>query len=111
MLPVAAIVSAFIAIAGGFYLFNVGSAQQLMAIEGDQNNAYRMRLRRCNGAVMLVMAVVIYAGMHALDNNALRGGMAAAWLLTIAILIGVVVVLALVDLRLTAKLRSKNRSL
>lgn len=100
------ILALLVAAAGWYYLFYSSAARKLAGIEAPATNQLRIRLRRVCGAIMLLMAAAFYAGTVAFSHERVRE---AAWLyLAMMILMGAMVVLGLVDLRLTNRLRRKN---
>ncbi len=108
MFALAAILSLLIAIAGWHYLFHSTAAVKLVVVEDEKVNQQRVRLRRVGGFVLLTLAATLYVGFHRLDRDELEQAdavIAFAWLSVAAMLMFVVVMLALWDIRLTAKLR------
>jgi peptidoglycan/LPS O-acetylase OafA/YrhL len=103
----AAILALLVGIAGWFYLFYSRAAHRLAGLEESAANGRRRRLRRVNGLVMLVLAVLIYVGF-ALDPHRQPGPFIAVWITVIPLLL-VVVTLALIDMRLTADIRRRLR--
>jgi Na+/H+ antiporter NhaD/arsenite permease-like protein len=96
-----------VAAAGWYYLFYSSAARKLAGVEDAATNQLRIRLRRVCGVVMMLMAVAFYAGTVAFSNDRVRE---AGWLyLAMMVLMGAMVVLGLVDLRLTNRLRRHER--
>jgi hypothetical protein len=94
---------------GWFYLFYSRAAQRLAGIEEQRLNDRRIALRRVGGVVMLLLAGFFFAGFYAFDDPPSRPALfVSVWLAVFALLIAVVV-LAMIDLRLTRKLRSRTR--
>jgi Na+/H+ antiporter NhaD/arsenite permease-like protein len=113
MRPLPAIFALLVAAIGWYYLFYSRAAQRLEHVEDERSNRLRGLLRRINAIVMLLMAVVIAYGLSRFD----RPGMEVQFLLTwvaVMFLLLLCVVLALIDVRLTWKLRrtlrERNRS-
>jgi hypothetical protein len=113
MLILAGIFSLLVAAAGWYYMFYSRAAQKLSGIEGTRANRRRVLLRRINGFTMCALAVVMYIGVAALarldeqgrphpDIKLFVGMMAALLILIIALL-----VLGLMDIRLTHDLRRR----
>ena len=98
-----------VGVAGWYYLFYSRAAHRLATIEVNAANARRIRLRRMNGAVMLVLAALIYIGARGIDPEQRPRAFLAVWIGVFFLLLAVVV-LALVDLRLTMKLGVRHRS-
>jgi hypothetical protein len=93
-----------ITLTGGYYLFCSQAAQKLSGIEMAMLNRWRIRLRRVNGVIMILLAVALFAGVHRVDPQRdpqifVLGSMGILALM--AMMIG----LALADLRLTKRLR------
>lgn len=101
------IFSLLVAAAGWYYLFYSRAAQRLSGIENQDINQRRVRLRRIGGAVMMLLAVSVFAGVFTVQSPR---SFVAVWLMVLALL-GAIVVLALMDLRLTIKLRRRKRDL
>jgi len=103
----AAAFSILVAAAGWYYLFYSRAGAVLGGLEEQQLNRRRMRLRRFGGAAMLLLGGCFYALFRAIDDE--RAGR-ELYYLTLAVvgLLGAIVFLALLDLRLTLKLR-KNQ--
>ena len=102
-----AILSLLTGVAGWFYLFYSKAAGGLGAVEEQRLNARRVWLRRVGGSVMLALAVLMYLGWYAVSLD--PPTLAAAWVwLAVLVLLGMLSLLALVDLRLTLRLRSRR---
>ena len=96
------------AAAGWYYLLHADKAERLSAFERPADNRLRIRLRRWNGAAMVVMAVGFYVGFRIAE----RGGSPIAIMTCLGgvlLLMPVVLFLAYVDIRLTRKMREANR--
>jgi hypothetical protein len=91
------------AAAGWYYLFYSSAARRLGGIEDSATNRLRVRLRRVCGAVIILMAAAFYAGTVAFTQD--RIGEAALLFGAMMLLMLAMVLLGLIDLRLTAKLR------
>jgi hypothetical protein len=115
MLILAGILSLLIAAAGWYYMFYSRAAHQLSGIEGAAANRKRITLRRVNGATMCALAVVLYIGTAALARQDEQGHprpdvkLFAGMMLTLLLLIVALLVLGLMDLRLTHDLRRRIR--
>jgi hypothetical protein len=101
----ACVFSILSAAAGWYYLFYSREGSVLGGIESQRINHRRIQLRRVGGGAMLLLGVCFYALYVELER---RGS--AFYYLTLAVLalLMVIVGLALIDLRLTMKLR-RNR--
>ncbi|QOV88510.1 hypothetical protein [Humisphaera borealis] len=95
--------------AGWYYLFYSKAAVRLAQIEAQDLNRRRSRLRRVGGGVMFVLGIGLYVGFRAADtdNDPLR--FVVVWLLNMT-LMATLVVFALIDVRLTSRLRKRLRS-
>jgi peptidoglycan/LPS O-acetylase OafA/YrhL len=102
MPPVVAIVSLIVGAAGWYYLFYSKAANRLAGVEAAATNGRRQRLRRANGAVLVALAGLFYAGFT-LDPHRHPLAYGAVWTIVL-FLLAVVLALVLIDLRLTARL-------
>lgn len=107
---VAAALALLVAVAGWYYLFYSKAAQRLSGMEDPGLNNRRVWLRRANGFVMLALAALLYTGFAALDWD--RPTMAFLWVWSaVLLLLFVMMVLVMLDLRWTARLRqSRDKS-
>ena len=103
-----AIFSLLVGAIGWYYLFYSQASQKLIAIEDQQTNHRRGLLRRINAIVMLLLAVGIAVGMFKFDPDRTPREFLLVWG-SVMLLLFVSVALALVDLRLTMKLRGALR--
>ena len=90
MRPLTAILAVLTGIAGWYYLFYSDAAHRLEAIEQRYANQRRIIFRKINGLVLLVLAVLLYVGTYAIDDQLHPSSFAGVWL-TIVVLLGVVV--------------------
>lgn len=97
-----------IGIAGWYYLFYSRAAHRLAGVEAAPANGRRVRLRRANGAAMIVLAVLLYVGTHTADPERHPRTFLGVWMGVILMLF-VVVALGLADVRLTVALRAAQR--
>lgn len=104
---IAAILALLVGIAGWFYLFYSKAAHRLAAVEASPVNRLRQRLRRLNGAVMVVIAALFYTGF-AINPDLQKRTYLAVWS-GVMLLLLVVLALAVIDLRLTASIRRRLR--
>ena len=112
MLILAGIFSLLVAAAGWYYMFYSRAAQKLATIEGTKANRRRVTLRRINGATMCALAVVMYVGVAALTRQDEHGPrpdikLFAGMMFALVLLIIALLVLGLMDLRLTRDLRRR----
>lgn len=103
----AATFSLLTAAAGWFYMFYSRAAQNLAEVEQQKVNLQRVRLRRVGGFIMLLLGALFFAGSHAVDPRASPLGYMALWAVVFALLLAVVF-LALIDVRLTRRLRRRR---
>jgi hypothetical protein len=95
--------------AGWFYLFYSRAAHRLSEIEDQRLNDRRVALRRAGGIVMLLLGAFFFAGFVALDDpQGSPAAFAGIWL-TVILLLVTLVVLAMIDLRLTSRLRARQK--
>jgi len=102
------VVALFIGLAGWYYLFYSRAAANLSGVEEKRLNALRINLRRVAALVMLVLAVLIAVGWYGYDPENPTAGFLVLWLCVIGLVLAIVI-LALIDLRLTVKLRERLR--
>ena len=98
------IFSLIVGAAGWYYLFYSRAAEKLVAIEAAEVNRQRSRLRRLGGFCMLLLAVCMSAGFYTFDPKRAPAAFLATWI-TVFFLLFLIVLFALLDVRLTAKLR------
>jgi membrane protein YdbS with pleckstrin-like domain len=108
MRPLLAIFALLLGAIGWYYLFYSRAAQNLEEIEAARNNRLRGILRRINAILMLVMAVGIALGTYRFDREGTEGQFVLTWAAVMGVLV-VVVILALIDVRLTWTLRRSIR--
>ncbi len=91
-------------IAGWFYMFYSRAAHRLSGLERQRLNDHRIRLRRLGGGVMFLLAITLYVGFYAVRPESGPRLFVAIWL-GVFVLLGLIVLLALVDVYLTFRLR------
>lgn len=96
-----------VAAAGWYYLFYSTAAQKLLAVEGERSNRLRVRMRRISGIVIILLAITFYAMFVALGRE--RHTMAGLLFVAVMLLMLAVVVLGLIDLRLTRRMRQRRQ--
>src|SRR5690606_35821847 len=88
------------ALLGAYYLVNASAVNWLGNLEGQGVNRIRVRLRRVNGVVLLLMSVALYLGVSRLlqIRQGEPAGMVAplAWIATLPLLLAMLV-LAMLD--------------
>jgi Kef-type K+ transport system membrane component KefB len=102
-----AIFALMVAAAGWFYIFYSRAAVRLQSIESAKTNRLRVRLRQIGGSAMILLAAAFYAGTVAIDHNKVE--QASACFFVVVALMATVIILALIDLRLTNQLRKSRR--
>lgn len=111
MLYLAGIFALLTGAAGWFYLFYSRAAERLSGVEDQRANGRRVALRRAGGVAMLLLGGFLFAGFYTLERaEQSRGAFLAIWL-TVFVLLIVVIFLALIDLRLTRRLRARQKGL
>lgn len=100
--------SLLVAACGWYYMFYSRAATNLSGVEDEGINRRRQRLRRIGGFVMLVLGVALFAGFNTVDAHSGPQAFLLTWL-AVFLLLFTIVLLALVDLRLTWKLRHRKR--
>ena len=97
-----------VALVGAYYLVNAGAVQWLGDLEGSHPNQVRVRLRRANGVVMLLVSLALYLGIARTFGRETDEPVSVlaplAWVATLPLLM-MMLVLAWLDMRLTRKLR------
>jgi hypothetical protein len=97
-----------IGVAGWHYLFYSRAAHRLGEVEAGPANLRRIRLRRINGAAMILLAILLYLGIRAVDYREQPRTFFAIWLGAMCVLL-IVIVLAMIDIHLTVRLRNRER--
>jgi len=97
-----------VAAAGWYYMFYSRAVANLSSIEDQAINRRRLRLRRAGGFIMFLLAIALFAGFHSVDSATSAQAFVLVWL-SVFILLLVIVLLAMVDLRLTWHLRNNRR--
>jgi len=96
-----------VAAAGWYYLFYSQAAIKLHGVEQTAQNRLRVRLRRVGGLVILLLAAAFYAMFVMLRRE--RFAAAGILLLAVMVLMCGVMVLGLIDLRFTHRMRGGLR--
>ena len=96
-----------VAAAGWFYMFYSRAAHSLSGVENDARNLRRIRLRRVGGFMMFLLAVTFFVGFqpYVWQSDVAALGV---WTLVMVLLLAIVV-LGLIDLRLTWQLRKPRK--
>ncbi len=98
-----------IGIAGWYYIFYSRAAHHLGPVEGDAANRHRILLRRTNGVALVLLAALLYIGADGIDAQRHPRLFVLAWFGVFVLLLAIVV-LALIDIRLTISLRGKRQA-
>lgn len=101
-----AIIALLAAAAGWHYLFNSKAAQRLDGVESTVINARRSRLRRINGIALLLLGGSFYAGIQ-IDPHLHPLIFLSLWC-SVLVLLLMASALAIVDLRLTSRIKRKS---
>ena len=108
MRTLSAIFALLIAAVGWYYLFYSRASERLGGIEEERANRLRGILRRTNAIIMMLIAIGIAAATYRFDMESMPREFGLTWLAVMTLLL-VSVVLALIDVRLTMKLRRTLR--
>ena len=108
MLALSTILSLLIGAAGWYYVFYSQAAAKLAGVEEQRMNVLRARLRRAGGVLMLLLAVAFFALFNTVDAEQ-HPVASLIVLLCVLALLAALVVLALLDVRLTWKLRQRRK--
>lgn len=95
-------------VSGWYYLFYSKAAQNLAGVEEDATNRRRVRLRRVGGGVMLALAIALYLGFAAAESDRVQPRLFLAVWSAVMILLATLVLLALIDVWLTVRLRRRR---
>ena len=96
-----------IALCGAFYLFYSKAAIQLADVERQAINRQRIRLRRFGGGAMMGLGAAFIAGFNAVRVEEHPTIFLAIWI-GVCVLLALILVLAILDLRLTLRLHRSN---
>jgi len=107
MQSLSTILALMIGVAGWYYLFYSTAARNLAGVEPNRLNRLRAGLRRVGGLVLLLLAPLFFAGFHTVDADSDPRAFVAIWVI-VMLLLGVNVLLAMVDVGLTWKLRRQR---
>jgi len=107
MQPLSTALALLIGIAGWYYLFYSRAAEKLAGVESQRLNRLRASLRRAGGLVLLLLAPTFFAGFNSVDYHDSPRAFLAIWVAVVALL-GLNVLLAVVDVGLTWKLRRQR---
>jgi UDP-N-acetylmuramyl pentapeptide phosphotransferase/UDP-N-acetylglucosamine-1-phosphate transferase len=97
-----------VAAAGWFYMFYSRAANRLAAVEDQKINRKRVLLRRVGGFAMVVLGACFYAGYYATDPKQPTRAFATLWFVVLMLMM-LIMVLGLIDLRLTRRLREEQK--
>lgn len=93
---------------GWYYLFYSRAAQRLAPIEGEAANRQRVRLRRANGLVIMLLGAFLYIGLFGVSWENPTTAFGVVWLLVFGLL-GTVILLALADVWLLHQFRRRRQ--
>lgn len=103
------VLALLVATSGWFYMFYSRAAHKLEGIEANPVNRKRRRLRQVNGFVMMLLAIAFFAGSYTFDIDRAPLKYIGVWLAAL-VLLAAMVVLALLDVRMTVQLRERRRN-
>jgi Na+/H+ antiporter NhaD/arsenite permease-like protein len=95
------------AAAGWFYLFYSRAAHNLSNVENQADNRNRVLLRRAGGVCMIALGVCFFMGFNTFDPKERPSAFVTTWF-AVFLLLGTTMVLALIDVRLTIRLRRRR---
>lgn len=101
------ILAVFVATVGGYYLLVSPAGSELAEFEAQHLNRLRRKMRRGGGLAMLLLSAALFTLFAAAEREAFA---TMRWALVgVMAVLFVLMVLALVDVRLTQKLRRFHR--
>ena len=103
----AAAFALLVAAAGWHYTFYSVAASNLSGIEDVRLNRRRVRLRRFNGVIMMLLAVGLCAGVFTFDETTPQEFL-LVWF-GVIVLMALTITLTLIDVRLTWRLARRRR--
>ena len=106
--PLAAAFSFVVAAAGWYYTLYAREQGGVTGEAAGRINRSRQRLRRFGGVVMMALAICLFAGFWSVDWETPTWAFVGIWVSVMALL-GAIVVLGILDLRLTWKLHKVRR--
>lgn len=101
----AAILALLTGAAGWYYLFYSTAAHRLGEVEGLKTNRQRIMLRRINAVAMLLLAVCFFMLFWTVGDDVYLVMVLGIVLLLLVVVMG----LALIDLRMTLRLRREHK--
>ena len=111
VLYLAGIFALLTAAAGWFYVFYSRAAQRLSGVEDQRLNERRVKLRRVGGVAMFLLGGFFFAGFRGLEQpHWSPRALLAVWMTVFGLLI-VIVVLGMIDLRLTYRMRARRKEI
>jgi hypothetical protein len=103
------ILSLMVAASGWYYLFYSRAAHRLEKLEDRRLNLSRIRCRRAAGGLLSIMGVLMFiGGQRQTEPEAHPRLYIGIWTGVMALLL-VIVILAMIDLRLTLKIRQEQQ--
>lgn len=102
-----AILCSLIAVAGWHYLFYSRAAHHLSAIEHPSLNLARIRLRRVNGFILLLISVGMFAGFYTFDAQTRPTAFVVTWSVVMFLFL-VMLLLVYVDVWMIMRLRRRK---
>ena len=102
-----AILCCLIATAGWHYLFYSRAAHNLAHLEHPTLNLNRIRLRRVNGFILLLISVGMFAGFYTFDAQIRPTAFVVTWFI-VMVLFAVMVLLVAIDVWMITRLRRRK---
>jgi hypothetical protein len=103
------ILSLTVAASGWYYLFYSRAAHRLEKLEDRRLNLARIRCRRAAGGLLSIMGILMFIGaQRQAEPEHHPRTYIAIWMGVMALLL-VIVILAMIDLRLTLKIRQEQQ--
>ena len=109
MRHLSAIFALLVAAAGWYYMFYSRAAERLAGVEDQRLNLRRVRLRRICGFVMLLLAICFFTLFWTFDPEQSAVPF-AMMMIAVMILLAAVLILAMIDVRLTYQLRQRKNN-
>src|SRR5690349_18547762 len=97
------------AAAGWFYLFYSRAAHNLSAVEHAAANRFRVGLRRAGGVCMIALGILFFVGFNTVSADESPNAFVTTWF-AVLLLLGTIVVLALIDVRMTMQFRKRREN-
>ena len=103
-----AILCTLIAVAGWHYLFYSRAAHKLAPLEHPAANLNRIRLRRINGFILLLIAFGMFAGFYTFDAQVRPTAFVVTWFI-VMFLFALMLLLVAIDVWMITRLRRRRQ--